>query len=325
LLLLDIASIAIIEKTGSLAVQLNRVINVLGFSLGPIVPYIIYFFIIASAPKIRFHLLLALPLAINALLSISSYQTGWLFFVDAQNIYSRGPLFLINPITSLLYFFIDIYASIHFRGHDQKKPSFYLILLYCLPLVAVTLQYLFPEVLIIWGSVSLVLLMYYVYTLEKHFSFDVLTKVENRESFEMKMHSFKRNVKKDATLFVFDLNNLKKTNDTYGHAKGDEMLRSVSNLLLFCFGKNGNIYRIGGDEFCVITKAMPDSEAKKYLSRLQERLNQENKKTPLCPLIVAYGFSTSNSKFGFGIDESFAKADNLMYEHKFQIKKNNQL
>ena len=321
LLLLDITSIEVLKMTGSFAILCNKVVNMLGFALGPWVPYIIFHFITSDSLKKHHRMLLTIPLAVNLLLSIISYRTGWMFWVNDQNVYSRGPLFLLNPSICLFYFFIDIYTSIRNKGHNKERQSLYLVLIYCLPVAAVALQYFFPEVLVIWGSVSLVLLMYYVYTLEKHFSYDALTNIENRESFEMEIHSLKRNRKKEATLIIFDLNNLKRTNDTYGHTAGDDMLRATARLLADCFAKVGNIYRIGGDEFCVICTDLPSAEAKRLLMELQEKLDEQNRKSNVCKLVLAYGYATSNRNFGLGIDETFSKADNLMYEHKYQIKK----
>jgi diguanylate cyclase (GGDEF)-like protein len=318
LLVLDIASILVLQSDGSKAVILNKCINFFGFALGPLVPFTMFFFINSDRKKNRFTLLFALPLIINALLSVLSLYFGYLFQVDMDNSYSRGPLFLLNPSICLFYFFIDIYTSIQNKRLGQKETSFSLILVYALPFVAVALQYFFPEVLVIWGSISLVLLMYYVDTLEQYFSFDALTGIKNRESFEVKMQSYRNRPREEATIFVFDLNNLKLTNDTLGHLKGDAILVSVATILSSCFNKNGDIYRIGGDEFCVLEKAMSEKDARNLLDQVQASLDFENKENSPAPLILAYGFATCSKTIA--IDEAFAKADNQMYEHKTLIK-----
>jgi diguanylate cyclase (GGDEF)-like protein len=322
LLVLDIASILVLQSDGNKAVILNKIVNLLGFSLGPLVPYVMFLFINSAKKENHFHLIFALPLIINALLSTLSMYTGWLFQVDIHNIYSRGPLFLLNPFICLFYFFMDIYTSIQNKHQGQTETSFSLILIYALPFVAVALQYFFPEVLVIWGSISLVLLMYYVDTLEQYFSFDALTGINNRESFEVRMQAYRNRHSEDTTIFVFDLNNLKRANDTLGHIKGDEMLSAVATILTSCFKKIGQTYRIGGDEFCVLAKAMNEKEANSLLEQVQASLDFRNKGNSSVPLILAYGFATCSKTIA--IDEAFAKADNQMYAHKALIKQKKQ-
>ncbi len=182
------------------------------------------------------------------------------------------------------------------------------------------MQYYFKDVLVIWGCVSLMLLMYYVYSLEIQNGLDTLTKIKNRESFEQEMHYLLGPEKKDSTIFVFDLNNLKNNNDTLGHPLGDAMLITVARILDSCFKDIGNVYRIGGDEFCVICKAMNNLQAQNRLSLLQDTLTLENKKDHPYSLMLAHGFATSKKSSGFGIEETFSKADDLMYAYKAKTK-----
>lgn len=53
-------------------------------------------------------------------------------------------------------------------------------------------------------------------------------------------------------LFVFDLNNLKYYNDKFGHDCGDQYITDAVHILQKVFSRYGKLYRIGGDEFCVL-------------------------------------------------------------------------
>ena len=53
-------------------------------------------------------------------------------------------------------------------------------------------------------------------------------------------------------LIVFDLDNFKYINDTYGHQAGDQCLKVIAECLKKAYSRYGNCYRIGGDEFCVL-------------------------------------------------------------------------
>lgn len=54
-------------------------------------------------------------------------------------------------------------------------------------------------------------------------------------------------------IIQFDINNLKSVNDNLGHSYGDELIVNGANLIKKAFGPVGDVYRIGGDEFAVIT------------------------------------------------------------------------
>ena len=51
-----------------------------------------------------------------------------------------------------------------------------------------------------------------------------------------------------------DLNGLKTANDKFGHAAGDELIRDAGRLIQESFGKYGNVYRAGGDEFFALLR-----------------------------------------------------------------------
>ncbi|MFW6146676.1 MAG: diguanylate cyclase [Planctomycetota bacterium] len=55
-----------------------------------------------------------------------------------------------------------------------------------------------------------------------------------------------------ATLMVYDIDNFKRYNDTYGHATGDEILREIAKLMVQTTRQHDLVARIGGDEFAVL-------------------------------------------------------------------------
>lgn len=79
---------------------------------------------------------------------------------------------------------------------------------------------------------------------------DELTKCFNRRAYEEDIRRL--DLSKAFVYFSMDLNGLKKANDTFGHAAGDELIRGAAECMKKCFGESGRIYRIGGDEFAVI-------------------------------------------------------------------------
>ena len=93
-----------------------------------------------------------------------------------------------------------------------------------------------------------------------HASFtDQTTQLKNRRAFEEeKARLTMQALKEDFVYVTADLNGLKTANDTLGHVAGDELIRGAADCLRACFGKYGEIYRIGGDEFAAMLHLTPE-------------------------------------------------------------------
>lgn len=84
---------------------------------------------------------------------------------------------------------------------------------------------------------------------------DQLTDAWNRRYFDEFLDSCMKSAAKrrrPVTVMVFDIDDFKVYNDTYGHAAGDEILRETVRLLTSVIRKGDRVCRIGGDEFAVI-------------------------------------------------------------------------
>lgn len=79
---------------------------------------------------------------------------------------------------------------------------------------------------------------------------DELTRCFNRHAYEERINNL--DLREEWIYISMDLNNLKHINDSLGHAAGDELICAAANCMRESFGKYGNVYRIGGDEFVVI-------------------------------------------------------------------------
>ncbi len=86
---------------------------------------------------------------------------------------------------------------------------------------------------------------------------DPLTGVGNRRALESKLAEIvaahARNPE-PSSLILLDLDNFKGVNDTHGHAKGDQILKSITEIVNLRIRVTDSLYRIGGEEFVVVAE-----------------------------------------------------------------------
>jgi diguanylate cyclase (GGDEF)-like protein len=89
---------------------------------------------------------------------------------------------------------------------------------------------------------------------------DPLTGLGNRGGMQVDLDRLWRQLSETepAALYLFDLNGFKRYNDTFGHPAGDELLTRLGGRLDAAVGGDGSVYRVGGDEFCVLLTCPPD-------------------------------------------------------------------
>ena len=147
---------------------------------------------------------------------------------------------------------------------------------------------------------------------------DILTGCHNRNAYD---ESLERGMElKKSQVIMFDLNNLKFCNDTYGHQCGDKYLCDSAAIIRNVYGRYGNVYRIGGDEFCVITQGL----SMKRLQDLQVRLTlaerEYNQRRPEVTIEIACGYASYDENCDKTIEDIRLRADARMYENKKELK-----
>ncbi|MBQ6409613.1 MAG: diguanylate cyclase [Butyrivibrio sp.] len=118
-------------------------------------------------------------------------------------------------------------------------------------------------------------------------------------------------------LIVCDCNDLKKINDSQGHAAGDEYIRSAAKLLCNLF-VHSPVFRIGGDEFVVFLRADDYSVRYDLFEKLQEQV-LNNKRTGK-GAVIASGMAEYDHGTDTLFTDVFERADKVMYENKQKLK-----
>lgn len=120
---------------------------------------------------------------------------------------------------------------------------------------------------------------------------------------------------------MFDLNNLKKCNDEYGHDQGDIYITTCAKLIQDCFSDVGNCYRLGGDEFCVLMRNISLETCRNKILTLQQRVMKENEKHKIgIPMAIACGYVLYDKRIDYDIQDAVRRADKMMYKEKYSMK-----
>lgn len=154
---------------------------------------------------------------------------------------------------------------------------------------------------------------------EKMAHMDELTGVYNRMACNEDMRELDLE-KRSYTVFMFDLNNLKKCNDTMGHECGDRYIVNCAQYIKEVFRDVGKCYRIGGDEFCVIGEAVSEDVIAACYRALAEKTSLYNAKHPLVDMSIACGHAVFDPVRDEDLKDTRARADKIMYKHKVEMK-----
>ena len=149
---------------------------------------------------------------------------------------------------------------------------------------------------------------------------DVLTDVYNRRSglllFRQQLQLAQRNKQKLCVCYV-DTDFLKTINDVYGHAEGDEVLKTISAIIKEVLRKIDIICRLGGDEFLLIFPQCTMKQAVYIWNRIDEKINSFNaKKTKPYSISLSRGFAEYDPVNDKSADQLIMIADKEMYVHK---------
>lgn len=164
---------------------------------------------------------------------------------------------------------------------------------------------------------------------EKQRDFDSLTKMNSKIAYDKEVNSIMEKLYQNSSsepfaVFIFDVNGLKVTNDTYGHETGDQLLVRAANLIKKQF-TTSKVYRIGGDEFVVIARDLDyenrDMIYKTFLEEVQTIHKNSDNLTNDVP--VACGFATYDPENDVDYMAVFTRADTIMYDNKRKMKAKN--
>ncbi len=351
----DILSAYIISYNDIFPRISNILVNTAYFSFGTMLCYLlgayIDYHIIPENGKKPFLKTKLVLLIIEEIAIIANIFGGFFFYITEDNIYTHGEYFYVMHFVSILFIVmagISMFLNIKILGKEQILYGTIIISLYVLPIILQVL--FFQNTLIIMFGASLIMLVT-LFSLEtpdyvklqttleelevtkseleklnikndKLAHFDQMSELLNRTAYEEKISDLKTNMEKIREenmiiIFMADLNFLKYLNDNFGHNTGDEAIKNVALIIKESFSDKENCYRIGGDEFCVISIGNDPTGFETMYHRFIDKV-AEKSKTVNYPFSVASAYYVVQDE---SINEAMQIVDNMMYEDKKEIKK----
>lgn len=145
---------------------------------------------------------------------------------------------------------------------------------------------------------------------------DNLTGIYNRRKILLelkKCYELQMKETRISSLIMFDLDNFKTINDTYGHGMGDFVLQRISESISSCLRKKDIFARWGGDEFIILLPECDRHKAERTTLKIKSRM--QNLGLPLkAPVSCTFGISTTEEETC--PEALIHRADMAMYHSK---------
>ena len=229
-------------------------------------------------------LLSGIPALLLSAMILLSPATGWIFSVDAANVYHRGPLHPVQVTVSASYlFFTSIKALIKALDKNyyvQRRELASIAGFALLPSLSVPAQVLIGyNIPVQCAALTIAALFVFDASQEARITIDTLTQISNREQV---LHYISRKLGvsspgKRLCVLMLDIDDFKNINDHYGHLEGDAALVRLANVLKVSVPRDFIIGRYGGDEFIIAGEAEDEMQIDWVCLSIREALEISNR------------------------------------------------
>jgi diguanylate cyclase len=150
---------------------------------------------------------------------------------------------------------------------------------------------------------------------------DPLTQANNRlalkKTFNEKLASFETDVAQSLYFMVIDVDHFKQVNDIYGHETGDGVLVEVAQRLFSLIGKD-SIFRIGGEEFCVMHLCPSLASASELAESARQVINDKTFNIKDQEIFLTISIGVCGFQAGMQLNQVLNVADEALYLAKSQ-------
>lgn len=318
---------ALIDGVPFIPPAVNYVLNILYFTETVVCPYLglkyIHVVFSGKAFSRRQTPFLLLPAAVMLTLSVISVRTGWIFSVDAANIYHRGPLFHLQYIIPFSYMLTDALIALRCGYHQppaRHRKAVRLAVFLLLPLFGSALELLLPNLTIVCTFLTIAMVSIIFDFQQEMVTKDALTQLSNRRDLLLHLNDALENpvLPDGQALYVLfaDIDCFKSINDSFGHLEGDHALCHVADALrLVCRSANAFPARISGDEFVVVFRSDSDRGAETFRTTLRDTVRSTGSNDRYI-LSVSAGYTRALSGDRADLAGLLDRADAQLYEAK---------
>lgn len=266
----------------------------------------------------------ALPLLVCLAMLMINPWSHLLFYLDQQNCYVRGSMFLLHTLVTDGYLAVAsglaLFRCRNEYQQERRKEFRWLAAFAVLPLLGGLLQLLVYGANLLLSFTAASLLMVYINVQQKQVTRDALTGLNNRRRLDQYLQDLEeQNLRRESCyLILLDVDKFKKINDTYGHVTGDEVLRQVADQLKRVYGDSRSfLARYGGDEFVIVLKGETEQKIKAGIRELKDGVAGMNWADGRpWEISISVGYARYGENSIYKIKELLALADARMYEQK---------
>ena len=280
----------------------------LGFILRPLV---LYFFMRMTISKKIVIITAWVLMGINAIVYLLSLfifardLTKVIFYYE-NGVVTRGPLFYFeHGLISVMALYFVIYSILSLKGRHRYDALACLVCGFFV-LVAVVLETFNIADYLLNTTIAISVLFYVVHLYEQASVRDALTNLFDRKAY---YHDLSKIENKVNGIIIIDMNSLKWLNDNKGHEEGDKAIKTIAEVIYSSLdSKHMDAYRMGGDEFLVM------STSTRY-SAIDNTINNIREKMAKTPYQIAIGYAKRESPEQ-RVQELENIAEKMMYEDK---------
>ena len=260
-----------------------------------------------------------IPLALCAILTLTTPLTQLMFSFDSSHIYHRGPLYPLLAVLSILPLITSAGSVWIHRKRIPRKSLWMMSLFTLIALVSAAAQILFYGLAVIWSSITISILLAQTNLQNDQVFLDHLTGVFNRRQMDIYL-SDRVNMARDGrplSCILLDINHFKSVNDSLGHVAGDDALKDATSILQSSIRKGDFLARYGGDEFVILTDIDSEETLRALLLRIHENTRQFNKtRKRQYGIRFSAGCAVYRPESGWDEQRFIGYVDSLMYQDK---------